>query len=283
MAVLATKKQFRREFPYIVKEGNSTLHLNNTPRMRMSRALFGLICRRRLMKIKRISASVTIGSASLFVKAQALDSIKARFRVTLGISKRDGEFDWPVEELLNMVEASRRGADVPSLIGFGYKKSYLGLIEEFFIITQFLEGFIDGVQWLKRDPGQVEALIKASFGLLRTLHEKRITHMDFWVANVMLSQQCDLSTKAIDLENCFHSEPQYLSETLGFQFGFFYHREIYRFITEARYDRLVEEALCEYENLIFEKFEVFYNASKHMKIGRKERRRIFLNGILDLN
>lgn len=222
------------------------------------------------------------GGASLFAKIQTLDSIKAKLRVTLGRPLRDGRFDWPVEELLNTIEAKKRGADVPSLIGFGYKKSRLGITEEFFLITRLLDQHIDGLQWLERNPSEVETLIEKSFATLRSLHERSVTHMDLWIANLMFEKQSNRPAKAIDLENCFHSAPKYSSETLGFQFGFFYCREIYRFITEARYDELVTKALDQYENLNLEKFKQFYQASKHKKIGRKERRRIFLNGILDL-
>lgn len=277
-----TKSQLRSDFPCSIQNGQSTLHLNHIPSKSTSKALFELIDNRRLKKIKRASSPVVSDDAFLFAKVQSLDSIKAKMRVTLGKPMRDGRYDWPVEELLNTIEASKRGADVPALVGFGYRKSLLGITEEFFIITRLLDQHIDGLQWLERNPGKVEILITKSFAALRSLHVKRISHMDLWVANLMFEEQDNRATKAIDLENCFHSAPQYWSETLGFQFGFFYHREIYRFITEAQYDELVKKALDQYENLNQEKFNTFYQAGKHAKIGRKERRRIFLNGILDL-
>lgn len=280
--MLVTTDQLQRIFPCTIQNGQSTLHLNHTPSSNMSQALFELIDNRRITKIRRVSTPVVRGESSLFAKIQTLDSIKAKIRVTLGKPLRNGRFDWPVEELLNTIEAKKRGADVPALIGFGYKKSRLGITQEFFIITRLLDQHIDGLQWLERNPARVETLIKKSFAALRSLHMRRITHMDLWVANLMFDEQGKQSAKAIDLENCFHSTPQYSSETLGFQFGFFYRREIYRFITEAQYDELVKTALDQYEHLNAEKFTTFYQAGKHAKIGRKERRRIFLNGILDL-
>ncbi|EJN32785.1 Lipopolysaccharide kinase (Kdo/WaaP) family [Pseudomonas sp. GM78] len=172
---------------------------------------------------------------------------------------------------------------MPALMGYGFKKSRLGIIEEFFIITRLLDQHIDGLQWLERNPDEVDTLIKKSFAALGALHERRITHMDLWAANLMLDEQSSQPAKAIDLENCFHTPPQYPSETLGFQFGFLYHREIYRFITEARYDELAAKAIEAYKHLDPEKFKTFYQAGKHEKIGRKERRRIFLEGVLDLS
>ena len=278
-----SKHQIDRQFPCTLKDMRSTIHLNHTPSSCMSQALFGLINHRRHSKIRRLSAAVTSAGASVFAKAQALDNIKSKIRVTLGKPKRTGEFDWPVEEFLNTVKANDRGADVAPLIGFGYKKSRLGLIEEFFIITHMLDGHIDGLQWLERDPTQIESLIRKSFALLHSLNGSHITHMDFWAANLMLSEDQDLPAKGIDLENCFHSKPEHPAATLGFQFGFFYFREIYRFITEAHYDALVEEALGQYPDLDREQFTHFYQASKHMKIGRKERRRVFTDGVLDLS
>lgn len=249
----------------------------------MSQALFGLINDRRHAKVRRLSAPVSSAGVTVFAKAQALDNIKSKIRVTLGRPKRTGEFDWPVEEFLNAIQANDRGADVAPLIGFGYRKSRLGLIDEFFIITHMLEGHIDGLQWLERDPNQIEPLIRKSFALMRSLNESHITHMDFWVANLMLSEHQDLPAKGIDLENCFHSKPQHLSATLGFQFGFFYFREIYRFITEARYDALVEEALASYDDLDREQFQRFYQACKHRHVGRKERRLVFTDAVLDFS
>ncbi|MFJ2694489.1 lipopolysaccharide kinase InaA family protein [Pseudomonas sp. NPDC087336] len=278
-----TTDQLQRDFPCTIQNGQSTLHLNHAPSPNISQALFELIDNRRLTKIRRVSTPVVGGESSLFAKIQTLDSIKAKIRVTLGKPMRDGRFDWPVEELLNTIEAKKRGADVPATIGYGYKKSRLGITQEFFIITRLLDQHIDGLQWLERNPARVETLIKKSFAALRSLHVRRITHMDLWVANLMFEEQGNRPAKAIDLENCFHSAPQYSSETLGFQFGFFYHREIYRFITEARYDELVTTALDQYEHVNPEKFKTFFQAGKHAKIGRKERRRIFLNGILDLD
>ncbi|POA17949.1 hypothetical protein C1886_19475 [Pseudomonas sp. FW300-N1A1] len=278
-----SKHQIDRKFPCTIKDLRSTIHLDHTPSTSLSQALFGLLNHRRQSNIKRLSAAVTSAGASVFAKTQALDNIKSRIRVTLGKPKRSGDFDWPVEEFLNTVEANDRGANVAPLIGYGYKKSRLGLVEEFFIITHMLEGHTDGLQWLERNPTQIERLIKKSFALLRSLNESHITHMDFWAANLMLCESGDLPAKGIDLENCFHRKPHYPSETLGFQFGFFYHREIYRFVTEAQYDEWVEEALGQYENVNLENFKRFYQASKHTKIGRKERRRIFLEGVLDLS
>lgn len=65
-----------------------------------------------------------------------------------------------------------------------------------------------------------------------------------------------------------------------FQFGFFYHREIYRFITEARYDALVYAALKAYPAVDKSRFAKVYEESKHQHIGRKERRGVFCGEVV---
>ena len=96
----------------------------------------------------------------------------------------------------------------------------------------------------------------------------------------MVSLQEGGLPKAIDLENCFRATSQHPAETLGFQMGFFYYRDVYRFITESRYDELVERHISGIGHIDRAKFLAVYKASKHEKIGRKERRQIFLSGNL---
>lgn len=267
-----------QQFPHIFKYLDSTLFLAKPPSDAKRSALCDLVENRRLAGLERVSAPLKGLEDEIFAKAQPLDSLKARIRVTLGRAKRNGMFDWPVEEVLNTLEAQRRGAPIAPLAGFGYSKSPLGITQEYFIFTELLNEHINGISWLETAPDKVETFIRQSFGLLRSLHDKDITHMDFWANNVMVSVACKQPPKAIDLENCFPKTSRYFSETLGFQFGFFYQRDIYRFITEARYDQLVSEELEAYGALDGKAFEHIYRLSKHEKIGRKDRREIFLKG-----
>lgn len=272
------KHQLLKNFPFTSSHLRSTLHFTQPPTPGTTEALLGLINQGR--QTRRVSAALPASDAALFVKTQPLNDFKARCRVTWGYPKSDGMFDWPVEELINSFEAWQRGAPVPSLLGFGYRKTRFGITEEFFIISQLLEDHIDAMEWLQEQPDRIESLIRSAFALMLSLHQKSITHMDLWAANIMLSKADTSQAKAIDLENCFFERSRYPSETLGFQFGFFYYRQIYRFITESCYDALVYQALQSFPVLDQEKFAEFYTACKHEKIGRKERREIFLNGKL---
>jgi hypothetical protein len=272
------KHQLLESFPFTSSHLRSTLHFTQPPTPGTTEALRELIGQGR--QTKRVSAALPASDAALFVKTQPLTDFKSRCRVTWGYPKRDGMFDWPVEELINSFEAWRRGAPVPSLLGFGYRKTLFGITEEFFIISQLLENHVDALAWLLDQPDRIESLISSAFALMLSLHHKRITHMDLWAANIMLSNADTTQATAIDLENCFFEQSRYPSETLGFQFGFFYYRQIYRFITESRYDALVYQALQSFPALDQAKFAEFYTACKHEKVGRKERRKIFLHGQL---
>lgn len=271
-------KEIYQQFPHTIKYLDSTLFLVNPPSEAKLQALYELVKHRRLAGLERVSAPLKGLEDELFAKAQPLDSLKAKIRVTLGRAKRNGMFDWPVEEVLNTIEAHRRGAPIAPLAGFGYSKSPLGLTQEYFIFTELLNDHINGMAWIESAPEDIETFIRLSFCLLRVLHEKKITHMDFWANNVMVNLSPEGLPMAIDLENCIPKASHFFSETLAFQFGFFYQRDIYRFITEARYDQLVSEELVTYASIDNTAFDRVYKLSKHEKIGRKDRREIFWNG-----
>ena len=152
-------------------------------------------------------------------------------------------------------------------------------MQDFFLITELLHDHVDGLSKAREAPAAVSAVIEATFELLHALHRRGITHMDLWVANVMLPQQG--KARAIDLENCFFGQTDYPDEILGFQFGFIYFREIYRYITEADYDSAVEQALATYfPDIGRAGFDRIYALAKHQEVGRLERRDIFNNGVL---
>lgn len=275
---MSAVKEIYQQFPHTFKHLDSTLFLVKAPSDAKRDALRHLVEGRRAAGLERVSAPLKGVEDELFAKAQPLDSLKAKIRVTLGRAKRNGMYDWPVEEVLNTAEAHRRGAPIAPLAGFGFSKSPLGITQEYFIFTELLGEHINGMTWIESTPGEIETFIQLSFRLLRVLHNKQITHMDFWANNVMVNLAPQDIPMAIDLENCFPTTSQYFSETLAFQFGFFYQRDIYRFITEARYDQLVAEELEMYKAVDSEAFESIYGLSKHERIGRKDRREIFWKG-----
>jgi hypothetical protein len=265
-----------QSFPSTLSHRNATVFTTRSASDRAQQAIQDLIDTRHQIK-DRISAPLKGMENNLFAKSQPLDSLRPKLRVTFGRAKRDGTFDWPVEEVINTLGAQKRGAPVAGLYGFGYRKSALGLIQEFFIFTEMLDGYVSGLDWLEQ-ARDVHRLINVSFNLLHSLHSKGVVHMDFWANNVMIDPRQPKAAKAIDLENCFLTESDYLTEVLAFQFGFYYRREIFRFVIEKEYDQMVLEELAKYQGIDRERFDAMYAASKHENISRRARREIFHKG-----
>ena len=265
-----------QSFPSTLSHRNATVFTMRSASDSAQQAIQDLIDTRHQIK-DRISAPLKGMENNLFAKSQPLDSLRPKLRVTFGRAKRDGTFDWPVEEVINTLGAQKRGAPVAGLYGFGYRKSALGLIQEFFIFTEMLDGYVSGLDWLEQ-ARDVQSLINVSFRLLHSLHSKGVVHMDFWANNVMIDPRQPNTAKAIDLENCFLTESDYLTEVLAFQFGFYYRREIFRFVIEKEYDQMVLEELAKYEGIDRERFDAMYAASKHENISRRARREIFHKG-----
>ncbi len=265
-----------QSFPATLSHRNATVYTTHGTDESAQQAIQDLIDTRLELK-DRVSAPLKGMENDLFAKSQPLDSLRPKLRVTFGRAKRDGTFDWPVEEVINTLGAQKRGAPVAGLYGFGYRKSALGLIQEFFIFTQMLDGYVSGLDWLNQTR-DIHGLINVSFNLLRSLHSKGVVHMDFWANNVMIDPKQPTVAKAIDLENCFLTPSDYLTEVLAFQFGFYYRREIFRFVIEKEYDHLVMEELAHYAGIDRERFAEMYAASKHENISRRARREIFHKG-----
>lgn len=272
-------QQLHRDYPFPVQFQNTTLFLRETPDASALQALQQLVQSRKNANHKRYSRPFCAGSKALFAKIQPLTDIKSKLRVTWRKAHRDGRYDWPIEELINTAEANRRGAKVPPLVGFGHTKSGLGLTREVFLLTGLLDDLADGHLWLKQHPEAVNQFIATAFSLLGSLIEKNVTHMDFWVGNVMINAD-GTTAHAIDLENGFSHRSEFFSETLGFQMGFFYYREIHKFIIERHYDALVEAFIATQGPLDRARFDEVYQLAKHEKVGRKERRDVFLSGKL---
>jgi len=272
-------QQLQRDYPFSLQFQNTTLFLREAPDSGALAALQQLIGGRKTANHKRFSRPLPTGSKAFFAKIEPLNTLKAMLRVTWRKTHGDGRYDWPIEELINTAEANRRGACVPPLVGYGHTKSGLGLTREVFLLTELLDDLVDGKRWLKQHPDEVNQFITTAFALLGRLNSKDITHMDFWAANVMISPD-GTSARAIDLENGFSHRSAFFSEALGFQMGFFYYREVHKFITERHYDALVEQFIATQGPFDRARFDAVYHVAKHEKIGRKERRDVFLSGKL---
>ena len=215
-----------------------------------------------------------------FVKTEKLDDFRSRLRATLGLRRSDGGQMWLIEELRNSVEAFRRGAPVPKVTAFGYQRRGRRLIREFFLVSEMLEGHVDGMEWLRTPGVDIEQLLRSCFALFKQLHDRDIFHLDLWLANMMLDPRHPAQLYAVDLENCHIGATRYFSEVLAFQFGFLFFRFLHEHITEARYDELVADALAAYRNIDEKRFSQIYEVVKRKPISRKKRKLLVLQGVL---
>ncbi|MEA5669830.1 lipopolysaccharide kinase InaA family protein [Pseudomonas sp. MH2] len=268
-----------RFFPHTFDHCRTTLHLQAALPTPTREALAQVIGQASIAK--RVSKPLECLHSRLFVKRERLDSLRKKWRIQRGVRKRNGLFDWSLEELINTREANLRGARVPKLKGYGYSHSALGLPEHFYLLIEHLEDHIDGYNWVMQQPQRVNELIETAFELLHSLHGRGVSHMDLWAGNLMLPVKGNQPAQAVDLENCFVTPTNHFTEVLAFQIGFFYYRQVYRFITETEYDALVEDALKRYfTNVQRDLFDRIYAIAKHQDVGRLERRDIFHSGKL---
>src|SRR5690606_228496 len=180
-------KAYKHAFGHRVRHGDLFLHLQNETAEDILKPIAELIARRRTHRLRKGIACCLSGVRSrLFVKTVELDSFPNRLRATLGLRRRDGAHIWPVAELLNTVDAFHRGAPVPRVLGFGYRRRGVSLVRELFLVSEMLDGHVNGQDWLRGGEADVEAFVRSCFGLFHELHERQVFHLDLWLANIML-------------------------------------------------------------------------------------------------
>lgn len=274
-------KSYKTEFSHRVRHGDLSLYLHDGSAADILQPIAELIGMRSSERLRRCVTRCLSGArSSLFVKTVEIDSLPSRLRATFGVQRRGTGHIWPVAELINSIEASRRGAPVPRVMGFGYQRRGLRLVRELFLLSELLDSHVNGLHWLQEANGDIEPFLHNVFALFLQLHEREIFHLDLWAANVMLDPAHGGDLRVVDLENCYIGAMPYFSEALGFQFGFFYFRFVKQHISEARYDQLVAQALTAYEGLDRQRFDAIYSACKHRQISRKKRRLLILQGVL---
>lgn len=202
------------------------------------------------------------GQGTYFIKTTEITQLQEQLRMTLGLQRRVGGYGWPVAEVINTSQAITRGLNTPKLCGFGYKRSRLGLIKEVFIVTDWLNEHVNGLEWLQSKKTDPKEFFEYCFQAMLEMHQKNIWHLDLWVGNVMLSPLSPNKLTVIDLENCYIGETGYTSETLGFQFGFLYYRDINKYLSEEDYDSAVSKALEGYKGIDKKRFHIFYSYCK---------------------
>ncbi len=274
-------KSYKTEFSHRINQGDLRLYLHDDKAADILQPIAELISLRGREHLRRCVTRCLSGVRSrLFVKTVEIDSIPSRLRATFGVQRRGSGHIWPVAELINTIEASRRGAPVPRVMGFGYQRRGLRLVRELFLVSELLDSHVNGLHWLEEAGGDIESFLPKVFALFRQLHEREIFHLDLWAANIMLNPEDGGDLRVVDLENCYIGKLPYFPEALGFQFAFFYFRFVKQHISEERYDQLVAEALAAYEGLDMQRFDGVYSTCKHRQTSRKKRRSLILQGVL---
>jgi len=269
-------------FPISHKIANATLNFSSKPASSVLEELAELISTPYSKRPSRTSLPMGREGEQLFVKLQRIATLPKKLRVMFGRPRRSGRYDWPLEELLNTVNAVELGIVTAAVVGFGVVRPTLGIVNEFVLMTEMLDGHVNGLQWLEANPLQVEAFVQSAFAKTIELHRKGLVHLDLWAANIMVPVEQGGPLRVIDMENTFTRKSEFCSETLGFQLGFFYKRDVERFIEEARFDELTLEFVKRFETVQMGQFMRCYEAAKHEHIGRKQRRKIFLKGELEV-
>lgn len=239
-----------------------------------------LINSRRQMGRKRLAKVCDDNAIQMFIKTTCIESIPSRIRVSLGLRRRSGIYDWPLAELDNNIKARLKTNLAPKITGYGFKHR-LGLVDEVFLTYEYLEGHIHGLDWIRQHKEKVADFVKTTLHLISKLNRQGIYHLDLWAANIMLMPGELDGLKVIDLENCFIGMTPHHSETLGFQCGFLYQYALNEYIPEEEFDALVINHLAEHESDIDQMhFLPFYARFKQHGADRKDRHLIPKFGLL---
>lgn len=238
---------------------------------RLQKFIPELMNERRKRTRQRLWDSLQIDDTHYFIKTTHLDSAAAKLRVSLGLPRRSGAWDWPIAELHNSRKVNRMTPTAPKLLGYSKIRNSIGLVNEVVLIHEELTGYINGSQWVKRYQAELPKLIPRLIECILKLNSQHIHHLDLWLGNFMFTNSPKPKVRVIDFENCFLYPTEYLPETLGYQLGLLYEYELHKHINEADYDQLTQVATASLSASEGQRFERFYGYYKHHGAGRKER------------
>lgn len=256
------------------KETDAITIINSTERLptpQVSEFIYHLVAERQKLGRHRFWGSINTEEGNFFIKTTHLSSLTSRLRVTFGLRRRSGAFDWPVAELRNSVKVNRLTSITPRLLAYSHIKGRFGLVNEVVLIIEDQTGFLNGAQWLKSHSSALTQLVPRLIDCILELNSQSIYHLDLWLGNFMLSDSPAPIIKVIDFENCFLRETPFTAETLGYQLGLLFEFKLHDYIDEASYDQLVIAKLESLTWLDRKKFSEFYEYFKRHGAGRKER------------
>lgn len=235
--------------------------------------------RKRLGRQRLAQPCITSDGRKIFVKTSSIESYPSRLRISLGLKRRSGAYDWPLAELRNSVRANQKTDMIPKLIGFGLAKGKSGLTKEVFLTFENQEDHIDGFQWAEKHPEQIDQLIRASVDSIVRLNSFGIYHLDLWAGNIMFPVDSFHNPRVIDLENCFIGPTKFHEETLGYQLALFYQHSLGNLISEQYYDEIIRSHINT-KKFKREQFQSNYQKYKHKSANRKNRFLLPLTGNL---
>lgn len=241
-----------------------------------------LTAKRHELATQRSWGQLSIDAEQYFIKTTQLSSMAAKLRVTFGLPRRPGAWDWPIAEIRNCRKINQITSATPRLLGYGKIRNTFGLVHEVVLIHENLTDHTNGAQWVKRYKNELPKLIPHLIDCILELNRLDIYHLDLWLGNFMLTDSPEPKVRAIDFENCFLRPTKYLPETLGYQLGFLYECEIYKHIEESAYDQKVRAAIVFPNNQDYHRFEKFYTYYKYHAISRTGRYLIPKDGNLIL-
>lgn len=190
---------------------------------------------------------------------------KVRLRKHLGLPGQRGHYCL-INELINLSRPEVAGL-APALQGFGWKSG--GLLEDVYLIVEYLEGAETLDEVLIQSPGKAEQVLLDVLQLFKRMLAQGFVHMNPHPKNIMLMP--DGSLKFIDFECCAFGVDD-MSATLGFLLGYFYHYWFQRFLCLERYNHVCLSFMeRNYPNHAGEKFWRIYCRFRDEKVSRKAR------------
>lgn len=231
-----------------------------------------LISQRKQMGRQRLAQPCfTDDGRQVFVKTTSIESYPSRLRISFGLKRRSGAYDWPLAELRNNVRASEKTDMIPRLTGLGFARSKLGLVKEVFLTFENLTGYVNGLDWINSRPEEIELFIRAGLDAIMKLNSQGIYHLDLWAGNIMFPNHSLEDAKVIDLENCFIGSTAFHNETVGYQLALFYQHSLESLISENNYDEIIKSYMHDRPELQSKSGLEFYQHFKQNGAGRKSR------------
>ena len=217
------------------------------------------------------SAIFKVEEENLFIKSSLLRGFRAKLRATFKLKRSSFQYDAPLESLKNTLLADEI-VPAPRILGFGVDSKF-GLLNKIIIIQENLSEYVDGLEWLERNPEQAESFIRKILQEAFRMHHNNHYHLDLWLRNVMLDKAG--SIKFIDFEQYYIGQPRNTSIAMGFISGYLYFNQANRFIPEDKFDNIIQEILSTEPEINEKDFNHAYLNAKSNKTTRAQKVKIF--------